>query len=190
MMMRRLLQPFRADSLFKLGSRAWQHAYNKTGGANMPAKRCFQTFFVLLLLTALLCSCGDVIVEPKWIIGVEGAEKAVFSSLDYAKLSEVTITIEKEPQNVGASEDKWEGVYLKDVVDYLGVKEYTSITLTSSDDISVEYTPDIVNDPLTVLRTSVNGKDLKFEDGYVQAVAGNFPDSMWVKNLSRITVNK
>lgn len=131
----------------------------------MSFKRGFLILFVLLLFTTILCSCGDVIVEPKWIIGVKGADAAVFSSLDYVKLHEVTITIEKEQQDGSILEETWEGVYIKDVLDYLGITDYSSITLASSDDFSVEYTPDIINDSLTILATSVNGKDIKHKDG-------------------------
>jgi hypothetical protein len=46
----------------------------------MSRKRGFLILFVLLLFTSILCSCGDVIVEPKWIIGVKGADAAVFSA--------------------------------------------------------------------------------------------------------------
>lgn len=155
----------------------------------MSSKKSILLFCAILVLTVLACSCGDVIVEPKWIIGVKGADEAVFSSLDYAKLSEVTITVEKEQQDGSILEETWEGVYLKDVLDYLGIKEYSSITLTSSEGFSIEYTPDIANDSLTIIATNVNGRDIKHEDGYVQAVAGNQPENMWIKQLSKISVN-
>lgn len=156
----------------------------------MSFKRGFLILFVLLLFTTILCSCGDVIVEPKWIIGVKGADAAVFSSLDYVKLHEVTITIETEQQDGSILEETWEGVYIKDVLDYLGITDYSSITLASSDDFSVEYTPDIINDSLTILATSVNGKDIKHEDGYIKIIAGNQPENMWVENPAKISVDK
>lgn len=156
----------------------------------MSSKKSFLIICVVLVLIVLICSCGDVIVEPKWVIGVKGAEKAVFSSLDYAKLNEVTITVEKEQQDGSILEETWEGVYLKDVLDYLGITEYSSITFTSLDDLSIEYTPDIINDSYAILRSNVNGKGLDCEDGYVQAIAGNQPENLWVKKLSKIIVNK
>jgi hypothetical protein len=156
----------------------------------MSRKRGFLILFVLLLFTSILCSCGDVIVEPKWIIGVKGADAAVFSSLDYVKLHEVTITIETEQQDGSILEETWEGVYIKDVLDYLGITDYSSITLASSDDFSVEYTPDIINDSLTILATSVNGKEMKHEDEYIKIIAGNQPENMWVENPAKISVNK
>lgn len=156
----------------------------------MSSKKNLLMLCVVLVFTVLACSCGDVIVEPKWIIGIKGTDNAVFSSLDYAKLSEVTITVEKEQQDGTILEETWEGVYLRDVVDYLGITEYSSITLTSSDDYSIEYSPDVVNDPLTILGTNVNSRDLNDEDGYVQAVTGHHPESLWVKKLSKITIEQ
>lgn len=156
----------------------------------MSRKKWFLIFIVLLLFTTILCSCGDVIVEPKWIIGVKGADAAVFSSLDYAKLHEVTITVEDEQQDGSVLEETWEGVYLKDVLDYLGITDYSTITLTSSNDFSVEYTPDIINDSLTILATNVNGKEIKHEDGYIKVIAGNQPENMWVESPAKIYINK
>lgn len=156
----------------------------------MNRKQCSLLVVVLLLLMISLCSCGDVIVEPKWIIGVKGADSYYFSSIDYTKLREVTIVVEKEQHDGTVLEETWKGIYLKDVLDYLDVAEYSSVTLSSSDDFAIEYSPEIINDSLTILATNVNGRDIKHEDGYVQAVAGNQPENMWIKPLSKISVNK
>ena len=156
----------------------------------MSRKRGLSALCVLLLSTILLYSCGDVIFEPKWTIGVKGADAAVFSSLDYAKLHEATITIEKEQRDGSVVEEAWEGVYMKDVLDYLNIANYSSITLVSSDASSVEYTPDIINDSLTILATRVNGKDIAHEDGYIKIIAGNQPENTWIERPTRISVNK
>ncbi len=155
----------------------------------MNMKKCLLLICILLFLTMIFCSCGDVIVEPKWIIGIKGSNAKVFSSLDYGKLQKVTITVNKKKQDGGVLEEIWKGVRIKDVFHYLGIKDYSSIVLTSSDDYSSEYTPDIIDDPLTIIGTDVNGKELGHENGYVQAVAGNQPESTWVKKLIKITVN-
>ena len=156
----------------------------------MSRKRGLLAFGVLLLFATVLYACGDVIVEPKWTIGVKGAEAAVFSSLDYAKLHEATITIEKEQRDGSVVEEAWEGVYMKDVLDYLNIANYSSITLVSSDASSVEYMPDIINDSLTILATRVNGKDITHEDGYIKIIAGNQPENLWIERPTGISVNK
>ncbi len=156
----------------------------------MSRKRGLSALCVLLLSTILLYSCGDVIVEPKWTIGVKGADVAVFSSLDYAKLHEVTITTEREQQDNSIMEETWKGVYMKDVLDYLEITDYSSITIVSSDDSSVEYMPDIINDSLTILATGLNGKDIAHEDGYTKIIAGNQPEDMWIERPAKISVNR
>lgn len=110
----------------------------------------------------------------------------VFSSFDYANLDEVSITVEK-PQDGDATEEL-RGVYLKDVLDYLDVSEYSSITLTSRGGSSIEYAPEIIEDPATILVFEVNGRT-KWENGIeiVQVVCAN--SDMWLWNLKTLTVN-
>jgi len=134
----------------------------------------------------LLCACGRETELPRWSFGVEGAEIEVFSSFDYAKLDEVSITVEK-PQDGGASEEL-RGVYLKDVLDYLDVSEYSSITLTSRGGSSIDYAPEIIEDPATILVFEVDGRT-KWENGIeiVQVVCAD--SNMWLWNLKTLTVN-
>lgn len=154
----------------------------------MSLRRSRLLICTVLLIPMLLCACGRETELPRWSFGVEGAEIEVFSSFDYAKLDEVTITVEK-PQNSDASEEL-RGVYLKDVLDYLGVSEYSSITLTSRGSSSIEYAPEIIEDPATILAFEVDGRT-KWENGIeiVQVVAGNQPEDMWLWNLKTLTVN-
>jgi hypothetical protein len=134
----------------------------------------------------LLCACGRETELPRWSFGVEGAEIEVFSSFDYAKLDEVSITVEK-PQDGDASEEL-RGVYLKDVLDYLDVSEYSSITLTSRGGSTIEYAPEVIEDPATILVFEVDGRT-KWENGIeiVQVVCAS--SDMWLWNLKTLTVN-
>ena len=154
----------------------------------MSLRRSRLLICTVLLIPMLLCACGRETELPRWSFGVEGAEIEVFSSFDYAKLDEVTITVEK-PQNSDASEEL-RGVYLKDVLDYLGVSEYSSITLTSRGSSSIEYAPEIIEDPATIVALEVEGRT-KWENGIeiVQVVAGKQPEDMWLWNLKTLTVN-
>jgi hypothetical protein len=81
-------------------------------------------------------------------------------------------------------------VLFKDVVEALGIKEYTSLTLTASDGYSKDYTPEVVNDKRTILGTVINGKTLSADDGFVAAIAGSQPSNMWIRLLVKIKVNK
>ena len=152
----------------------------------MSSRRSRLLICTVLLIPMLLCACGRETELPRWSFGVEGAEIEVFSSFDYAKLDEVSITVEK-PQDGGASEEL-RGVYLKDVLDYLDVSEYSSITLTSHGGSSIEYAPEIIEDPSTILVFEVDGRT-KWENGIeiVQVVCAS--SDMWLWNLKTLTVN-
>lgn len=152
----------------------------------MSSRRSRLLICTVLLIPMLLCACGRETELPRWSFGVEGAEIEVFSSFDYAKLDEVSITVEK-PQDGDASEEL-RGVYLKDVLDYLDVSEYSSITLTSHGGSSIEYAPEIIEDPSTILVFEVDGRT-KWENGIeiVQVVCAS--SDMWLWNLKTLTVN-
>ena len=152
----------------------------------MSSRRSRLLICTVLLIPMLLCACGRETELPRWSFGVEGAEIEVFSSFDYAKLDEVSITVEK-PQDGGASEEL-RGVYLKDVLDYLDVSEYSSITLTSRGGSSIDYAPEIIEDPSTILVFEVDGRT-KWENGIeiVQVVCAD--SDMWLWNLKTLTVN-
>jgi len=152
----------------------------------MSSRRSRLLICTVLLIPMLLCACGRETELPRWSFGVEGAEIEVFSSFDYAKLDEVSITVEK-PQDGGASEEL-RGVYLKDVLDYLDVSEYSSITLTSRGGSSIDYAPEIIEDPSTILVLEVDGRT-KWENGIeiVQVVCADSNMRLW--NLKTLTVN-
>lgn len=152
----------------------------------MSSRRSRLLICTVLLIPMLLCACVRETELPRWSFGVEGAEIEVFSSFDYAKLDEVSITVEK-PQDGGASEEL-RGVYLKDVLDYLDVSEYSSITLTSRGGSSIDYAPEIIEDPSTILVFEVDGRT-KWENGIeiVQVVCADSNMRLW--NLKTLTVN-
>lgn len=152
----------------------------------MSSRRSRLLICTVLLIPMLLCACVRETELPRWSFGVEGAEIEVFSSFDYAKLDEVSITVEK-PQDGDASEEL-RGVYLKDVLDYLDVSEYSSITLTSRGGSSIDYAPEIIEDPSTILVFEVDGRT-KWENGIeiVQVVCADSNMRLW--NLKTLTVN-
>jgi hypothetical protein len=161
----------------------------------------FQKHFVLwaaILLAALVfaaCSPQPAATSPAqqaggWKITVEGAAKAEFTNADYDALGKVTIDVVQKKKDGSETSQKWEGALLKDVVAALGVADYTSLTLTASDDYTKDYTPDIVNDANTIIGTVCNGEALGSDGGWVEAVAGGQRSNMWIKDLIKITVNK
>ena len=141
----------------------------------------------LLLIPALLCGCKAKTELPRWSFGVEGTDTEVFSSFDYAKLGETSITVERSQ---GGAAEEFQGVQLKEVLDYLGASDYSSITQTSRDGASIEYSSEVIEEPATLLVFEVNGRT-QWENGIeiVQVVAGNQPEELWLWNLKTLTVN-
>lgn len=158
----------------------------------MTAKKVVLFIGVMLLIPALLCACQAAEEEalPRWYFGVEGAEIKVFSTFDYAKLDKTNITVERQQTDGSIAAEDLRGVYLKDVLDYLDATAYSSITLTSQNGSSVRYTPEIIEDPATLLVFQVNGRT-QWENGVeiVQVVAGGRPEDTWLRDIKTLTVN-
>ena len=157
----------------------------------MKVKKIFLFLCILMLVPLLLSACKtEEEGLPRWYFGVEGAETKVFSTFDYGKLKETNITVERPGTDKVIVTEKMTGVHLKDVLDYLDISEYSSITLTSKDGSFVEYPHSVVEDPDTLLVFKVNGKTEWDEvTEIVQVVAKNQPEDMWLWNLATLTVN-
>jgi hypothetical protein len=142
---------------------------------------------VMSLMMALLCGCKTEAGLPRWYFGVKGAKTKVFSAIDYSKLDEASITVERQKSG---NLEVLDGVRLKDVLNYLDVCKYSSITLTSRDGSTIEYMPEIVEESATLLVFEVNGRT-QWENGVeiVQVVAGNQPEDLWLWNLKTLTIN-
>ena len=127
---------------------------------------------------------------PRWYFGVEGAQSKVFSTIDYVKLKEVKLTVERQAADGSVILEEMQGVYLKDVLRYLDVAEYSSITLTSRNGSSVRYAPETIEAPSTLLVFKVNGKTY-WENGVeiVQVIAAEQPEDSWLWNIKTLTVN-
>lgn len=161
----------------------------------MALKKGLALLTVLLLAAAVFMACGkEETPAPQesaaWSIAVEGAEKTEFSSADYAKLDTVSVDAVLKTKDGSETEQAWEGVPLKDVLEAVGVENYSSVTLEASDGYAKDYTPDVVNDVQTILGTVVNGEALTADEGYVEAVAASQPGNMWIKMLVKIKVNQ
>ena len=114
----------------------------------------------------------------------------MFSIIDWDKLDDISIRIERTQSDGSIIEEELQGVYLKDVLDYLDIEEYSSVTLSSRDDVTVNYLSEAVEDITTIVATKVNGKEV-WEEGYIviQLVSGNQPEDRWIWNLKTLTVN-
>lgn len=155
----------------------------------MKTRKQLAAILMIIMVAMMLIACAPK-EEMEWTIAIEGAEKTEFTSADYAKLSKVSVDTVLSTKDGTTIEQTWEGVLLKDVIEYIGAGDYTSVTMVASDGYAQEYTVELVEDSMTVLGIKVNGEALGEEDGYVQSVAGSQTGNMWIKMLAKITVNK
>lgn len=153
----------------------------------MSGKRVL--FFGLTLLALILCSaCGGAIVEPTWVVGIEGADKPVFTSLEYGALAEVTVSASVTQTDGSVEAETWRGVYLRDVLKYLDVKDYSTITLLSRDDSTITLSPaDIDGGAMLIIKAE--GKDIE-ENGLpvLWVAAGEAPHDILLWNIKRLMV--
>jgi hypothetical protein len=141
----------------------------------------------VLMAAAALGACSAQ--QPDWSIAVVGAEKTEFTSADYAKLGAVTVEATLKTKDGTMKTQKYEGVLLGDVIEYLGAAEYVSVTVEATDGYAKDYTSGIADDPLTILAVKADGQ-LLGDAGPVESVAGGQTGNMWIKSVSKITVNK
>lgn len=143
---------------------------------------------VILLLPVALAACSKKEEGlPRWSFGVEGAKSKVFSTFDYGKLDKTSLTVQREG---GGAPDEMTGVLMKDVLEYLDISDYASLTVTSKEGRSVNYPPEIIEDPATLLVFEINGKTEWDESSEtVQLVAGNQPEAMWLWHIKTLKVN-
>lgn len=134
---------------------------------------------------------------PRFYFGVEGAELKVFSAIDYTKLEQVTKDVENAKTYRGDDIEKVEGVYLTDVLKFVGASEYSSVMLTSFTGETIEYTSEMIEDPDTLLVFMINGDTLWGDKGVlgaegkemVHVLALGFPEDLWLWQLKEMTVN-
>lgn len=156
-------------------------------------------FCLVLALMVSLCGCGkkEEAGMPRFYVGVEGAELKVFSAVDYTELEQVTTEAENAKTYRGDDIKNVEGVYLSDVLEFVGASEYSSVTLKSFTGETAEYTPEMIEDSKTLLVFVINGDTLWGDKGLsgaegkemVHVLALNYPADLWLWQLEKITIN-
>lgn len=137
---------------------------------------------LLALLIGLVCSAcgGDVIVEPTWYIGLEGAEKPIFTSVDYAEMDKVSFEGES---------GTWLGVYMKDALEYSGIKEYASVTLVDRGGHATNCPKSAIDASGVFLATERDKERLRDDSGALCAWVV-MADGTEIKAVKRIIVNQ
>jgi hypothetical protein len=130
--------------------------------------------------------------EAEWEITIEGTEKApvVFNEVEAEKVGLIKQKASVKDKDTSLPEQEWDGVSLEKVLEYYGVKTYTTVKVESSDGSFKEYTPDLVASSKALLGFKADGKELEDGIGPVQLVVDGKGPNWWIANVTKITVIK
>ncbi len=157
----------------------------------MTLRKSGSIILVVLLVSFLLGACqAEEKGLPRWYFGVEGAELKVFSTFDTAKMKEVSMTVEREHADGNTVTEEMTGIPMKEILNFLEVTSYSSVTVISKTGSQQEYPADIMEDPTTLLVYEVNGKSVWDDSSEtVQVIAGKLPEDRWLWNLKTLKIN-
>ena len=156
---------------------------------------------ILFLLAIILCVAAceskttpDGPAEPvnigEWKVAVvtSGGEKE-FTSADAVKLAPF-VNLEATTKNKEGelSASKYTGVKLSDILDHVGVTDFSSLTIEASDGFAAEYDKELAMKSDTILAWEKDGKLL--EGNYpIQMVPTSGTGNQFIKMTARIIVN-
>ena len=157
----------------------------------MTLRKSGSFILVVLLVSFLLGACqAEEKGLPRWSFGVEGAKLKVFSTFDTAKMKEVSMTVEREHADGNTVTEEMTGIPMKEILNFLGISSYSSVTVTSKTGSQEEYLPDIMEDSATLLVYEVNGKSVWDDSSEtVQVIAGKLPEDRWLWNIKTLKIN-
>lgn len=133
-------------------------------------------------------SVDDATVEmPEFSIEIAGADVAAFTNVDAEEMEMVEFDAIKTSKDGSEKTNHWKGIPLKDVLAFAGVEAFQSLTLEADDGYTQEYTPEIVEGD--VILAIMQDGELLNNSGPIQMVVKDQPSNMWVKRLTKITIN-
>ena len=133
----------------------------------------------------------DVVEVEGWMVTFDGLSDGSFDfDRDRAerKLEKVDLHTE-HTKNEEKKPNDWEGYKVLDILDWLRVEDFSSITVVAGDGYEVELLKEMV-DETTILADVRNGEALTDEDNRVQLVQDTEFATTWVKGVARIVVNQ
>lgn len=128
--------------------------------------------------------------EDLWTITFSGLSDGSFdfgSGRAERKLDLVDLHT-KRTKDDQVKEDDWQGYKVNDILSFLKVEDYTSITIVAGDGYSIDLMKDQVDDE-TILAISRNGEALSEADNMVQLVQNTEFATTWIKGVVTIQVN-
>jgi DMSO/TMAO reductase YedYZ molybdopterin-dependent catalytic subunit len=122
------------------------------------------------------------------IVGVDGVTE--IKSSDIEKLNPVTLEATIKNKKGETKTNKYTGVKLKDILDSIGVKDFKGVTVEAGDGFSAEYDKTLATNDDTILAWAKDGEALDEKSGPVQMTPVQGTGNQFVKNTSKIIINK
>jgi|GEM_PF-413143 len=132
----------------------------------------------------------STVVGSAWEIEFSGLSDGSFtftSEKAQRKLERVALHTERIKNDVVKADD-WEGYKLLDVLDFLHVDSFESLSIIAGDGYEVILTADQVDEE-TILAVVRNGEALDDPDNLVQLVQNTEFSTTWVKGVAKVDVH-
>lgn len=142
--------------------------------------------------TASTAAPDSVPQAEGWVITIQGTETSpvVFNAAEAAKVGLIKQSASVKDKDSALPAQEWDGVSLEKVLEYYGVKTYTTVKVESADGTFKEYTPDLVATSKALLGFKADGEELGQDSGPVQLVVDGKGPNWWIKQVTQITVIK
>ncbi len=131
---------------------------------------------------------ASAVEMPEFSIEIVGAEKDTFTKADAADFEIVEFDALKTSKSGESKEQHFKGMRLKDMLDYAGAADYTSVKVEAPDGYTQEYTKEMV-EANTILCYERDG-ELLGNSGPIMIVLKEQTSNFWMKNFNKITINQ
>ena len=154
----------------------------------MKSKIALVLIAAVMILGITGCSKAENIGE--WSITVEVAGEAPFefTNEDAKEIGPVEITAAVKDGDNLLEENVWKGILLYDFLDYIGVEEFSVISVEGADGSVKELEPDRIDENGTGFGWMVDGEMLDEERGPIQLINNNRGPKWWIAQVSYITI--
>lgn len=148
--------------------------------------------FVVVVVAMLLFGCSNgssnqqqLDIDVSLVVSGSVDETLVTSDFNDMEWTEISITrVSKDVETIVEAK----GILLSEVLDYLNVSEFNTITVIAADDYSQDYDAEIALDSETIL-VFYDGEDLVGdENGPIWLIASNFANNLSIKQLKELVI--
>lgn len=165
----------------------------------MKSRAAFLSIIILIIMVFTGCGQPEANVTEnnagnigEWSIIVEVVGKAPveFTNEDALKIGPVDIIAAQKDKEIFLESQTWKGILMYDLLDYLGVEEFSVISVEGADGFTQEFDPSRMSESGTGLGWMVDGKMLDEESGPIQLIAHERGPKWWIKKVTKITIIK